>query len=153
MDRSRSSIQGRITVAQYIGLFFVIIVSIALFIVPIPLFFAFVGDSRRGARLQAERDIRVIVNAVQNYYEDYGKYPLLETGSKMGDIACGDPAAGITLNNSALFNVLRDIDAPPNTGHVLNPRNQKYIETHVASNPSAPRDGFLEVKGGNPNAG
>jgi len=114
--------------------------------------FPFVGAIKESARQKkAETDIRVIVNAVQNYFVDYGKYKAMDPNPKpddKGDTACGDKAAQIEIDNANLFNILRDIDKAPNTSHVLNPRQQKYIETHVASNAASPRDGFLETQGG-----
>jgi len=95
---------------------------------------------------KAQTNIRAIANAVQGYYQDYGEYPAINPTAKLElDSACGDPAALMELPNARLFNILRDVDRPPNTGHVLNPRGQKYIETLVVHDPSSPRGGFLEV--------
>jgi prepilin-type N-terminal cleavage/methylation domain-containing protein len=114
--------------------------------------FPFVFAIKETARQRkADQDIRVIVNAVQNFHVDYGQYPAVDPNSNpqnTGDTACGDKAAQITIDNANLFNILRDINKAPNDNHALNPRQQKYIETHVVSNPASPRDGFLEVAGG-----
>jgi len=119
--------------------------------------FPFVGSIKESARQRkADQDIRIIVNAVQNYYVDYGQYPAMDPNpnpQNVGDTACGDKAAQITIDNANLFNILRDIDKAPNGNHALNPRQQKYIETHVVSNPQSPRDGFLEVAGGGATGG
>src|SRR3954469_5898831 len=116
MTWTHSPMQGRITMAQCIVLLLVGFVLVALFF---PM--GFIGLKESPSVKKAETDIRVIANAVQNFYQDYGRYPVADGSSTAGDFACGDPAAGIALNNAAVFNVLRDLDAPPNAGHVLNP--------------------------------
>jgi len=145
MNRPSARTQSGFTLIELLTVITIIAILMAML-------FPFVGQVKESARQRkADTDIRVIVSAVKQYYVDYGQYPAMNPNPKpddQGDTACGDKAAEMEIDNANLFNILRDIDKAPNTSHSLNPRQQKYIETHVASNAASPRDGFLETQGG-----
>ena len=70
----------------------------------------------RARKTQAKNDLTQIVNAVNAFYTEYGKYPLVTADTTYGP--------GGTANN-ALFNVLRAMDA------TNNPRQIVYISPRV----------------------
>jgi prepilin-type N-terminal cleavage/methylation domain-containing protein len=70
----------------------------------------------RARKTQAKNDLTQIVNAVNAFYTDYGKYPLVTADTTYGP--------GGTANN-LLFNVLRAMDA------TNNPRQIVYISPRV----------------------
>jgi prepilin-type N-terminal cleavage/methylation domain-containing protein len=115
--------------------------------------FPFIQGAKESAKnRKADSDVRTIVHAVEQYNVEYGQYPRLTSANAAGggaqDDTCGDPVSGASVNNSNLFNVLRDIDAEPNTNHSQNTRRQVFMDTKVVSNPEAPRDGFMDKQGG-----
>jgi prepilin-type N-terminal cleavage/methylation domain-containing protein len=99
-----------------------LLVVIAIIAILIGLLFpAFRAVQDQAKRAQAKNDLTQIVNAVNAYYTDYGKYPLATDDS-------------IITNNAALMNVLRALDAtnnprqivfisPPNVKDTANPRS------------------------------
>ena len=120
------------------------------------LFPAVAAVKENAKKAQAKNDCAGIVAAVKQYNSEYGKYPTVfvaETGGGSAedadkDAVIGDPvvtkAKGV---NSLLFNTLRAIDRSPNDKNSLNPRKIIFFEGKAASDPAAPRSGFLE-KGG-----
>jgi prepilin-type N-terminal cleavage/methylation domain-containing protein len=72
----------------------------------------------RARKTQAKNDLTQIVNAVNAFYTDYGKYPL----------AINDNT--ISPNQDLLY-TLRAIDAGANTGNSLNPRQIVFISPRV----------------------
>jgi len=110
-----------------------------------------------GRRSSANNDARQIVAAVANYVTEYGKLPLLSSGSPGpspgtgADAILGSPLANGKIPNSALFNTLRAIAEEPNIDHKLNPQRTIYFTTRGVPDPDHPRGGFLdraESKGG-----
>src|SRR6266511_3808336 len=81
------------------------------------LFPAFRAVQDQAKRTQAKNDLTQIVNAVNAYYTDYGKYPLVTA-----DTPIYGPAG--TANN-ALFSVLRGLDPTKNPRQIvfINPRS------------------------------
>jgi prepilin-type N-terminal cleavage/methylation domain-containing protein len=86
------------------------------------LFPAFRAVQNQAKQTQAKNDLTQIVNAVNAFYTDYGKYPLVT-----GDAIYG-PAAN---PNNTLFNVLRAQD-PAN-----NPRQIVFISPPYVKNDTA----------------
>ncbi|MES2568455.1 MAG: hypothetical protein V4710_00185 [Verrucomicrobiota bacterium] len=115
------------------------------------------SDNNGARRVQARNEVSQIDAAIRQFHTEYGHYPPLgnpsasTAGGVIPDQAAGDlSVAGIKVENSALFNVLRAIDAPPNKNHVLNPKRIiffegriVFFEKRVVSKPKAPRGGFL----------
>jgi prepilin-type N-terminal cleavage/methylation domain-containing protein len=86
------------------------------------LFPAFRAVQNQAKQTQAKNDLMQIVNAVNAYYTDYGKYPLVIADAIYG------PAAN---PNNTLFNVLRGQD-PTN-----NPRQIVFIAPPYVKNDAA----------------
>ncbi|PWT78648.1 MAG: prepilin-type cleavage/methylation domain-containing protein [Acidobacteria bacterium] len=99
---------------------FVVIAIIAILIGL--LFPAFRAVQNQAKQTQAKNDLTQIVNAVNAYYTDYGKYPLVTTDTIYG------PAAN---PNNTLFNVLRAQDA------TNNPRQIVFISPPYVKNDTA----------------
>jgi prepilin-type N-terminal cleavage/methylation domain-containing protein len=98
-----------------------LLVVIAIIAILIGLLFpAFRAVQDQAKRTQAKNDLTQIVNAVNAYYTDYGKYPLATDDSTIS-------------NTGPLFNVLRGMDA------INNPRqivfiNPPYVKNDTAGN-------------------
>ena len=73
--------------------------------------------------MQAKNDLTQIVNAVNAFYTDYGKYPLATNDNTI-------------TNNAALMNVLRATDT------TNNPRQIVFISPPYVKNTAAPRSGI-----------
>ncbi len=105
-----------------------LLVVIAIIAILIGLLFpAFSAVQNQARQTQAKNDLTQIVNAVNAFYTDYGKYPLVTADTTYG--------VGGTANN-ALFNVLRAMDA------TNNPRQIAFISPPSVKNPSNPRSGI-----------
>jgi prepilin-type N-terminal cleavage/methylation domain-containing protein len=91
------------------------------------LFPAFKAVQNQARQTQAKNDVTQIVNAVNAYYTDYGKYPLVTTDTTYGP--------GSTANN-ALFSVLRAMDA------TNNPRQIVFISPPFVKSPANPKLGI-----------
>src|SRR2546426_4923753 len=104
-----------------------LLVVIAIIVILVGLLFpAFKGVQNQAKRTQAKNDLTQIVNAVNAFYTEYGKYPLVTADTTYGP--------GGTANNT-LFNVLRAMD-PTN-----NPRQIVFISPPSVKDPSNPRSG------------
>jgi len=105
-----------------------LLVVIAIIAVLIGLLFpAFRAVQDQAKRTQAKNDLTQIVNAVNAYYTDYGKYPLVAADTIYG------PAG--TANN-VLFKALRGLDA------AQNPRQIVFISPPDVKDPTNPRSGI-----------
>ena len=129
---------------------------IAIIAILMGLLFPAVAAVKEAAKkAQAKNDCVGIVAAVKQYNAEYGKYPPIVVEESGGgappadtDMIIGDPACTkAKAVNNVLFNTLRAIDRAPNDKHSLNPRKVIFFEGKAASDPAAPRAGFLE-KGG-----
>lgn len=100
-------------------------------------------------RAQATNDITNIVTAVKQFQTEYSKYPaVLEAAtSAEEDTLVGDAVAKATVDNSALFDILRAIDRGPNQGHRGNPKRVPFFEGRVASSAEKPIAGFADKAG------
>ena len=101
-----------------------LLVVIAIIAILIGLLFpAFRAVQNQAKQTQAKNDLTQIVNAVNAFYTDYGKYPLVTTA----DTIYG-PAANL---NNTLLNVLRAQDA------TNNPRQIVFISPPYVKNDAA----------------
>ena len=97
----------------------------------------------------AKADIERIVKALKAYQLEYGVLPSTferaETASGPTKYTTvGDPKLGASVHNSALFNILRDLDATSNAHHNNNPRQHRFIEGPSVVDPAMPRAGFVD---------
>jgi prepilin-type N-terminal cleavage/methylation domain-containing protein len=110
-----------------------LLVVIAIIAILIGLLFpAFQAVQNQAKRTQAKNDLTQIVTAVNAYYTEYGKYPLVGAEPTYG------PAA--TPNNT-LFDVLRAVHA------VNNPRQIVFISPPSVKDPANPRSGIGTAAG------
>ena len=93
---------------------------------------AFQAVQNQAKKTQAKNDLMQIVTAVNAFYTEYGKYPLVTTDKVYGP-------AGAT--NDALFDVLRAKTATEN------PRQIIFISPPDAKNPANPRSGIGTATG------
>jgi prepilin-type N-terminal cleavage/methylation domain-containing protein len=106
-----------------------LLVVIAIIAILIGLLFpAFRAVQDQAKRTQAKNDLTQIVNAVNAYYTDYGKYPLVTADTIYG------PAG---ISNNLLFNELR---ATPSATQNL--RQIVFINPPDVKNPANPRSGI-----------
>ena len=92
------------------------------------LFPAFIGAQNSAKKTQAKNDLTQIVTAVNAFYTEYGKYPLVTADTTYGP--------GGTANN-LLFNELRSTAAA-----TQNPRKIVFISPPDVKNASNPRSGI-----------
>jgi hypothetical protein len=105
------------------------------------------GPRDNPPRTEAGSAVRNIVNALKNFYGDYGHFPeVAKPKGKGGQQLCfGDPACKISSGpNRLLFDVLRAIPRGPNAGHALNPRKVNYFAMRSATDRKHPRSGFAD---------
>jgi prepilin-type N-terminal cleavage/methylation domain-containing protein len=106
-----------------------LLVVIAIIAILIGLLFpAFKAVQNQARQTQAKNDLTQIVNAVNAFYTDYGKYPLVTADTTYG------PAG--TTANYPLFNVLRAQDT------INNPRQIVFINPPYVKTPANPRSGI-----------
>jgi type II secretory pathway pseudopilin PulG len=113
-----------------------LLVVIAIIAVLIGLLFpAFRAVQNQAKQTQAKNDLTQIVNAVNAYYTDYGKYPI--AGASDATFGPG----GTPATNQALFNSLRggSLDT------TLNPRQIAFISPPDVKDSSNPRSGIGTV--------
>ncbi len=105
-----------------------LLVVIAIIAILIGLLFpAFQAVQSQAKRTQAKNDLTQIVTAVNAFYTEYGKYPLVAADTTYG--------LGGTANNT-LFNELRA------TGATQNPRQIVFISPPSVKDPTNPRSGI-----------
>ena len=107
-----------------------LLVVIAIIIILAGLLFAGLrGAQEQARRTQAKNDLTQIVTAVNAYYTEYGKYPLVTDDTP------------ITTNNT-LFDILRNMTgAAP--GNASNPRGIVFISPPNVKDPANPRSGIV----------
>ena len=106
-----------------------LLVVIAIIAILIGLLFpAFRAVQNQAKQTQAKNDLTQIVNAVNAYYTDYGKYPLVTADTIYGP--AGTP-------NNLLFNELRATAAA-----TQNPRQIVFINPPYVKTPANPRSGI-----------
>lgn len=120
---------------------------IAIIAILMGLLFPAIGIIKEQARkVQAKTDVTNIVAAVKQYYTEYGKYPATQDPPVAGgsDEVVGEPDAGATSSNNAIFNTLRAIPEGLNLDHKFNPRRIVFFEGKRAADAAAPRAGFSD---------
>jgi len=96
------------------------------------LFPAFRGVQNQAKRTQAKNDLTQIVTAVNAYYTEYGKYPLVTADTIYG------PAG---TSNADLFYTLRAVALGANAADAANPRKIVFISPPDVKDPANPRSG------------
>ena len=110
-----------------------LLVVIAIIAILVGLLFpAFKAVQTQARQTQAKNDLTQIVNAVNAFYTDYGKYPLVTADTIYGTAATA---------NKALFDVLRGMDA------TNNPRQIVFISPPDVKDPNNPRSGIGTAAG------
>jgi prepilin-type N-terminal cleavage/methylation domain-containing protein len=119
------------------------------------LFPAFKGVQTQAKSTQAKNDLTQIVNAVNSFYTDYGKYPTSATGT---DSCYGWQIFNPTFQpfNAALFNELRACTAAGPTcsaAATQNTRQIVYISPPTVKDPTNPKSGICSTGGNAANVG
>src|SRR5438876_8978608 len=116
-----------------------LLVVIAIIAILIGLLFpAFSAVQDQAKRTQAKNDLTQIVTAVNSYYTEYGKYPLVAADTIYG------PAGSL---NDGLFYTLRAVALGANAGDVANPRKIVFISPPDVKDPANPRSGIGTTTG------
>jgi prepilin-type N-terminal cleavage/methylation domain-containing protein len=112
-----------------------LLVVIAIIAILIGLLFpAFRAVQDQARRTQAKNDLTQIVTAVNAYYTEYGKYPLVTADTIITTTS--------TPNNADLFYTLRAVASGLNAGDVANPRKIVFINPPDVKDPANPRSGI-----------
>ena len=111
-----------------------LLVVIAIIAILIGLLFpAFKAVQNQAKQTQAKNDLTQIVNAVNAFYTDYGRYPLVTVDTIYG------PAGSL---NDNLFYTLRAIASGANAGDAANPRKIVFTSPPSVKDPANPRSGI-----------
>jgi len=114
-----------------------LLVVIAIIAILIGLLFpAFSAVQNQARKAQAKNDLTQIVNAVNAFYTEYGKYPIATSGA---DVT-------YSTDNNTLFDVLRNMTGI-NPGNALNPRGIPFIQPPTARDQTNPRFGIKTSTG------
>jgi prepilin-type N-terminal cleavage/methylation domain-containing protein len=109
-----------------------LLVVIAIIAILIGLLFpAFKAVQNQAKQTQAKNDLTQIVNAVNAFYTDYGKYPMVTADT----IISGTTAS--PNNNSDLFYTLRAQPLGANAANAMNPRVIVFINPPYVKNDTA----------------
>jgi prepilin-type N-terminal cleavage/methylation domain-containing protein len=126
-----------------------LLVVIAIIAILVGLLFpAFNAVQNQARRTQAKNDLTQIVNAVNAFYTDYGKYPLpsgITTNYTYG------PGGDVT-NNQTLLTELRGCSATAGScpgAATINTRQIVFISPPDVKNSATPRSGIGTTGGGN----
>jgi len=120
-----------------------LLVVIAIIIILAGLLFAGLrGAQEQARRTQAKNDLTQIVTAVNAYYTEYGKYPLVAA-----DNTIYGPAGSL---NDGLFYTLRAVATGANAANVVNPRKIVFISPPDVKDPANPRSGIGTPTGTGP---
>jgi prepilin-type N-terminal cleavage/methylation domain-containing protein len=116
-----------------------LLVVIAIIIILAGLLYpAYNAVQSQAKRTQAKNDLTQIVNAVNAYYTEYGKYPL----------AAADTVYGTTGSlNDDLFYTLRAVAMGANGSDVANPRKIVFINPPYVKDPANPLSGIGTTTG------
>ena len=120
-----------------------LLVVIAIIIILAGLLFpALRGAQEQARRTQAKNDLTQIVTAINAYYTEYGKYPLVAA-----DNTIYGPAGSL---NDGLFYTLRAVASGANAADVANPRKIVFINPPYVKNPANPLAGIGTPTGTGP---
>jgi len=107
-----------------------LLVVIAIIAILIGLLFpAFKAVQNQARQTQVKNDLTQIVNAVNAFYTEYGKYPLATNDNTIS-------------NNADLFYTLRAVASGANAGDVANPRKIVFINPPNVKDTAKPRSGI-----------
>jgi prepilin-type N-terminal cleavage/methylation domain-containing protein len=107
-----------------------LLVVIAIIAILIGLLFpAFRAVQNQAKNTQAKNDLTQIVNAVNAYYTDYGKYPLVTADTMITSTS--------TPSSADLFYTLRTVASGANAGNAANPRVIVFISPPYVKNDTA----------------
>ena len=116
-----------------------LLVVIAIIIILAGLLFpAFRGVQEQARRTQAKNDLTQIVAAVNAFYTEYGKYPLVTVDTVYG------PGG---TSSADLFYSLRAVASGANALNVINPRAIVFISPPFVKDPNNPRAGIATTTG------
>jgi len=127
-----------------------LLVVIAIIAILVGLLFpAFKAVQNQARQTQAKNDLTQIVNAVNAFYTDYGKYPTSAAGT---DTCYSWQIFNPTFQpfNAALFNELRACTAAGPTcsaAATLNTRQIVYISPPIVKDPTKPKSGICSTGG------
>jgi prepilin-type N-terminal cleavage/methylation domain-containing protein len=93
------------------------------------LFPAFMGAQKAAKKTQAKNDLNQIVTAVNAFYTEYGKYPLVTDDSPL--VSTGD-----------LFYTLRALPSGANFGNAINTRQIVFLSPPDVKDTANPRSGI-----------
>jgi prepilin-type N-terminal cleavage/methylation domain-containing protein len=149
--KTRLSRHNRRTVQKNSSAFTLIelLVVIAIIAILIGLLFpAFRAVQDQAKRTQAKNDLTQIVNAVNAYYTDYGKYPL--PAGTTSDFIFGPAGNSNPPSNAELFYTLRAVNAGTmNANNAANPRIIVFISPpYVKSDTVGARRSGVSQTGG-----
>jgi prepilin-type N-terminal cleavage/methylation domain-containing protein len=127
-----------------------LLVVVAIIAILVGLLFpAFKAVQNQARSTQAKNDLTQIVNAVNAFYTDYGRYPSAVTAN---DSCYAWQVFNPTFQpfNSALFNELRACPAANSTcsgAATINTRQIVYISPPIVKNPATPKSGIGSTGG------
>jgi prepilin-type N-terminal cleavage/methylation domain-containing protein len=98
------------------------------------LFPAFMGAQNQAKKTQAKNDLTQIVTAVNAFYTEYGKYPLVTADTPL-------------LSTGDLFYTLRAVALGANANNIVNPRQIVFISPPDAKDQTNPRSGIKTSDG------
>jgi prepilin-type N-terminal cleavage/methylation domain-containing protein len=143
-----------------------LLVVIAIIAILVGLLFpAFKAVQNQAKQTQAKNDLTQIVNAVNAYYTDYGKYPVDVAAANTIDAFFGSgtaPSGSVNYgNNDWLFDVIRDNTSSTKTASnactggtnlvtCLNGRQIVFINPPYVKTPASPRSGIGTPTGTGP---
>jgi prepilin-type N-terminal cleavage/methylation domain-containing protein len=106
-----------------------LLVVIAIIAILLGLLFpAFQGVLDRAKKVQAKNDVTLIVTAVNAYYTEYGKYPIVNDDTPLA-------------NTSGLFYTLRSVANGTNANNARNARQIAFLNIPDAKDPTRPKNG------------
>jgi prepilin-type N-terminal cleavage/methylation domain-containing protein len=107
-----------------------LLVVIAIIAILVGLLFpAFKAVQNQARQTQAKNDLTQVVNAVNAFYTEYGKYPLATNDNTIS-------------NNADLFYTLRAVSAGANLNNVVNTRQIVFINPPSVKDTANPRSGI-----------
>jgi prepilin-type N-terminal cleavage/methylation domain-containing protein len=123
----RSALQERRSLRAFTLIELLVVIAIIIILAGL-LYPAYQAAQNQAKRTQAKNDLAQIVTAVNAYYTEYGKYPL---------VADDTP---ITIDNT-LFDILRNMTGTT-PGNAANPRAIVFINPPNVKDPANPRAGI-----------
>ena len=124
-----------------------LLVVIAIIAILVGLLFpAFKAVQNQARSTQAKNDLTQIVNAVNAFYTDYGKYPVASAATDTCfNWGAGPCSSQVRLGSDLLFNELRACTAATTScsaAAALNPRQVVYISPPIVKDPANPKSGI-----------